>query len=96
MERKGRTTYWSEADLRRRLRRVEGQVRGIEAMIGRMESCQDILTQLKATQGALAKVTQIVEACRVTESVMAHPWSGPTPEAEEVQGVLERLMSGRG
>lgn len=96
MEKQGRTIYWSEGDLRRRLRRVEGQVRGIEAMIGRVESCEDILTQLKATQGALSKVTKIVEACRVTEVMMGHPWPGATPEPQEVQGVLEQLMSGRG
>ena len=39
-----------------RLRRVEGQVRGIAAMIDSGRYCVDILTQLQATRAALARI----------------------------------------
>lgn len=39
-----------------RLRRVEGQVRGIAAMIENGRYCVDILTQLQAARAALARV----------------------------------------
>src|SRR5437660_10526721 len=39
-----------------RLRRVEGQIRGIEGMVTEDRYCIDILTQISAAQAALDKV----------------------------------------
>ena len=44
------------AELQRRLRRVEGQVRGIHAMIGDDRECRDIVTQIAAATRALEQV----------------------------------------
>jgi len=43
-------------DLVRRLRRVEGQVRGIQAMLTERRECRDIVTQLAAANRALEQV----------------------------------------
>ncbi len=42
--------------LANRLKRIEGQVRGINRMIEEDKYCIDILTQLAATRGALKNV----------------------------------------
>ena len=86
-----RTVYWSSRDLQHRLRRVEGQIRGVEAMVAREESCEDILTQLAATQGALAKIVKLVEACRVAEQLIGDR-EVAEPERDEVQHTIRRLM----
>lgn len=39
-----------------RLRRIEGQVRGIERMVGEPRLCVDLLTQIAAVQSALKSV----------------------------------------
>jgi CsoR family transcriptional regulator, copper-sensing transcriptional repressor len=39
-----------------RLRRIEGQIRGIEGMVENDRYCIDILTQISAAQAALDKV----------------------------------------
>lgn len=39
-----------------RLKRIEGQVRGIERMVDQEEYCIDILTQISAVNSALKKV----------------------------------------
>ena len=39
-----------------RLRRIEGQVRGIQKMITERRYCVDILTQLRALEGAVQQV----------------------------------------
>lgn len=44
-------------DYARRLRRIEGQVRGLERMIGEDTYCIDVLHQIAAVQGALHKVS---------------------------------------
>jgi CsoR family transcriptional regulator, copper-sensing transcriptional repressor len=43
-------------ELLARLRRVEGQIRGIEGMVTDDRYCIDILTQISAAQAALDKV----------------------------------------
>ena len=40
------------------LRRIEGQVRGIQKMIEDQKCCIDILTQISAVKGALARVEE--------------------------------------
>jgi DNA-binding FrmR family transcriptional regulator len=40
------------------LRRIEGQVRGIQRMIEDRQYCIDILNQIHAVKGALARVEQ--------------------------------------
>jgi len=42
--------------LQTRLRRIEGQVRGIERMVDEDRYCIDVLTQIAAIQAALDKV----------------------------------------
>jgi DNA-binding FrmR family transcriptional regulator len=39
-----------------RLRRIEGQVRGLQKMVEEGRPCEDVLTQLLAVQAALDKV----------------------------------------
>jgi DNA-binding FrmR family transcriptional regulator len=44
-------------DLALRLRRIEGQVRGIQKMLDEDRDCQDIAQQLAAAQAALRSAT---------------------------------------
>ncbi|MDX6690850.1 MAG: CsoR family transcriptional regulator, copper-sensing transcriptional repressor [Solirubrobacteraceae bacterium] len=46
----------SKDQLQGRLRRIEGQIRGIEKMIDEDRYCIDVLTQISAAQAALEKV----------------------------------------
>ncbi|MGH8879807.1 MAG: metal-sensitive transcriptional regulator [Stackebrandtia sp.] len=53
------TEYWYHTDrdaLLKRLRRVEGQVRGLQRMVEEDEYCIDILTQISAANRALQAV----------------------------------------
>jgi DNA-binding FrmR family transcriptional regulator len=43
-------------DVQKRLRRVEGQIRGIQRLIDEGAQCRDVVTQLSAAQAALHKV----------------------------------------
>lgn len=46
----------TKEQLRSRLRRIEGQVRGIDRMVDEDRYCIDVLTQISAVQAALDKV----------------------------------------
>ena len=54
-------------DLKARLRRVEGQVRGVQRMVEEDVYCIDILTQIAAAESALKKV-----AVKLLEDHLAH------------------------
>lgn len=43
-------------DVRHRLRRLEGQIRGIQRMLDEGEDCQSVVTQLAAAKAALDRV----------------------------------------
>lgn len=45
-----------KADLHKRLRRIEGQVRGIQAMLEEDRECRDIVTQIAAVTKAMEQV----------------------------------------
>ena len=44
------------ADLIKRLRRIEGQVRGIQTMLTEQRDCADVVTQIAAANKALGQV----------------------------------------
>jgi len=46
----------SKEQIRTRLKRVEGQVRGLDRMVEEDRYCIDVLTQISAVQAALDKV----------------------------------------
>jgi DNA-binding FrmR family transcriptional regulator len=49
--------YYAEKDqVLTRLRRIEGQIRGLQRMVDSDEYCIDILTQINAATSALKKV----------------------------------------
>lgn len=54
----------SQELLIRRLRRIEGQVRGIQKMIGDGRDCESIITQLAAVRSAIEGVgTLVIRNC---------------------------------
>jgi DNA-binding FrmR family transcriptional regulator len=47
-------------DIERRLRRIEGQVRGLQRMVGEDAYCIDVLTQISAVNAALRGVAVLL------------------------------------
>lgn len=80
------------ADLQRRLRRVEGQVRGVQQMLTEGRDCRDVVTQLSAATKALEQTGFVLVAAGLT-------WCLQDPErsaaagysVEEVQKMFTKL-----
>ena len=49
-----------KADLIKRLRRIEGQMRGVQKMVEEERACEDILHQLNAVSEAVRSASMIV------------------------------------
>jgi DNA-binding FrmR family transcriptional regulator len=54
----------------KRLARIEGQVRGLQAMIRRGEDCEAIAQQFSAARKALDRAYQEMLACLIEEAVL--------------------------
>ncbi|NLZ52209.1 MAG: metal-sensitive transcriptional regulator [Thermoanaerobacteraceae bacterium] len=52
--------FENKANLQQRLRRIEGQIKGIQRMIENEKYCADILIQIAAVRAALNKVGLII------------------------------------
>ncbi|MCG8501493.1 MAG: metal-sensitive transcriptional regulator [Firmicutes bacterium] len=50
----------SKEDIMKRLRRIEGQVKGIQRMVDEEKYCVDILVQITAVRSAINKVGGII------------------------------------
>ena len=75
-----------------RLRRIEGQVRGIEGMVEDDRYCIDVLTQISAVQAALDKV-----ALGLLDDHARHCVSGAADDeradkTDELMAAVGRLM----
>lgn len=60
MEHTGCSYIKSKSNLLRRLKKIEGQIRGIQTMVEEHKYCVDILVQIAAARAALNKVGMIV------------------------------------
>ncbi len=67
------------ADLGKRLRRVEGQVRGIQQMLADGRDCRDVVTQISAATRALEQVGFLLVAAGLT-------WCVSDPEKSAAEG----------
>jgi DNA-binding FrmR family transcriptional regulator len=59
----------ARADILRRLRRVEGQVRGLQQMVSDKRDCRDVLTQVSAAARALEQIGFKILASRLTTCI---------------------------
>ena len=82
-----------QATLVRRLRRIEGQVRGIEKMIERHEYCVDILQQTAALRAAVDSVALLILEDHVQGCVRTAAEHGDADRyIEEVLDVVRRTL----
>jgi DNA-binding FrmR family transcriptional regulator len=83
--------YADKEDILARLRRIEGQVRGIQKMVDNDKYCIDILTQVNAATGALKQVS-----VGLLDDHIRHCVSNQTEEGKdmikEATAAIDRLV----
>jgi DNA-binding FrmR family transcriptional regulator len=76
-----------------RLRRIEGQVRGIEKMVDQDRYCIDVLTQVNATRAALESVALQLLADHTEHCMMdAIRSGGGKKKVQELNEAVVRLV----
>jgi DNA-binding FrmR family transcriptional regulator len=83
----------SRDELKARLKKIEGQVRGVERMIDDDRYCIEILTQIAAVQAALDKVALGLLDGHVTHCVVGGHGPGTDEERTvELMSAVGRLL----
>jgi CsoR family transcriptional regulator, copper-sensing transcriptional repressor len=78
--------------LLKRLRRIEGQVRGLQGMVEDDRYCIDILTQISAAQAALDKVALGLLDEHARHCVMGAQGQQQADRTDEMMAAIGRLM----
>jgi CsoR family transcriptional regulator, copper-sensing transcriptional repressor len=78
-------------DLLTRLRRIEGQTRGIQGMVEDDRWCPDILQQIAAVQAALGKV-----ALGLTQGHVQHCMAEGSDDPKRLEAMTDELMQALG
>jgi DNA-binding FrmR family transcriptional regulator len=78
--------------LLRRLRRIEGQVRGVQGMVDDDRYCIDIVTQITAIEAALDKVSLELLQDHAKHCVIGAAEDEQDERTEELMGAVKRLL----
>jgi CsoR family transcriptional regulator, copper-sensing transcriptional repressor len=78
-------------DLMRRMKRIEGQARGIQRMLDEGEDCEQILIQLSAIKAAINRVGMKAVACNLGHRVVDAIKNGTSTE-DAVDEVIEQFL----
>lgn len=91
-ERKKHRTEEEKRALLLRLRKAEGQIRGIEKMVESDAWCPDILTQVSAVTSALNSFNKELLACHIRSCVTEDIKAGRSEAVDEMVALLQKLM----
>lgn len=79
-------------NLTTRLNRIEGQIRGIKGMIDKDVYCDDVITQLSATQSALNSVAKILLEGHLKGCVVDRLSEGDEEVLDELVVTIQKMM----
>ena len=79
-------------DLLNRLKRIEGQVRGIQGMVEDERYCVEILTQVMAIQSALNSFNKVLLSNHIKTCVVHDIRNGDEGAVDELCSTIQRLM----
>ncbi|MEE0949054.1 DNA-binding transcriptional regulator, FrmR family [Streptococcus equinus] len=78
-------------DILNRLKRAEGQLRGIQKMIEEEQECIDIVTQLTAVRSSINRTIGIVIGNKINQ-VIEEPVQDPELQEEKLAKVIEMII----
>lgn len=83
-------------DVLKRLRRIEGQVRGLQKMVEEERYCGDVLNQFASVHQALRSVSSIIarnhlETC-VTDAIRSGSSEAAQRSYDEIMALLQRQI----
>lgn len=91
-ERSSHHSVQKKKNLTTRLNRIEGQIRGVKAMIERDAYCDDVLNQIAAAQSALSSVGRLLLEAHMKSCVIERIQEGDEEVLDEILVTIKKLM----
>lgn len=82
------------SEMKNRLKRIEGQVRGVLRMMDEKKECKDVISQLSAARSALDRAIAFIVAQNLEQCVREQSEKGED-SSEMVQEAIELLVKSR-
>lgn len=80
--------------IKNRLRRIEGQVRGVLAMMEEKKDCRDVVTQLSAIRSAVDRAIGLIVAQNLEACIRAEIEKGNIPD-HVIKEAVDLLVKSR-
>ncbi|MGG5254153.1 metal-sensitive transcriptional regulator [Neobacillus sp. SM06] len=78
-----------------RLKRVEGQIRGILRMMEEGKECKDVITQLSAARSAIDRTIAVIVSANLEHCIRESIDSGNDDSSKLVQEAVNMLVKSR-
>ncbi|MCM3024557.1 metal-sensitive transcriptional regulator [Heyndrickxia ginsengihumi] len=85
---------WYDDQMKNRVKRIEGQLRGILRMMEENKDCKDVITQLSAARTAIDRTIGVVVSSNLVECVQKAEAEGRSAE-ELVKEAVNLLVKSR-
>lgn len=79
-------------DLKNRMNRIEGQIRGINRMIQEDVYCDDILNQIAAVQSALISAGEVLLDAHIKSCIVEQIREGKIEAVDELMQTIKKLI----
>ncbi len=84
-----------DAKIRNRLKRVEGQIKGILRMMEEQKECKDVVTQLTAARSAIDRTIGVIVSSNLIDCIQQTDGEEPKTQEEIVQEAVDLLVKSR-
>ncbi|WP_239255657.1 metal-sensitive transcriptional regulator [Listeria ilorinensis] len=92
----GRSEVSYDSKMKNRLKRAEGQIRGILRMMEEEQDCRDVVTQLSAVRTSIDRTIGLVVAENLAACIEKERAIGGEPDTESyVQEAIDLLVKSR-
>ena len=81
--------------MKNRVKRIEGQLRGILKMMEENKDCKEVITQLSATRTAIDRTIGVIVSSNLVECVQKANEQGEKSMEELVQEAVKLLVKSR-
>ena len=81
-----------KANLEMRLKKIEGQIRGIAGMIERDEYCDDVLNQISSVEAALNGVRKMLLEAHIKSCVVEQIQDGKITVVDELMKTIGKMV----
>ncbi|ALX49113.1 metal-sensitive transcriptional regulator [Lentibacillus amyloliquefaciens] len=83
-----------EADVKNRVKRIEGQVRGLAKMMEEEKDCRDVVTQMTAVRNALDRAVAVIVSQNLEQCIREEEENGEKSE-ELIKEAVNLLVKSR-